>query len=389
MSISLITFGNLGKKKNQMTADITPLIDIFASHHELKQIICLLHKDFYFKSVVSAIPAFIWYPLRAFEKLFHISLSQQQLERVFDFCAQFRLGRADVVLFHSGFFLPQTLRKAHKNGSITVDLTTTAHILTNAAFEKEELQVLGAAGYEGTFTKFAKESSHLNTFDYVIAISDFVKKSYVANKYPEEKIFTAELDIDIARFSPPQSRSKEEPFRVLYTAFTKPPKGLHYLLDAWESLQLSSAELVIVGSFSDMPDDVKERYLTRIRNNKSITWIGTAAQPEEYYRKASIFVFPSITEGFPKAVIEAMACGLPVITTENAKGIVEDGKTGFVVPIRDAKIVAEKIQYLYDHRDIAEQMGVAARTAVENKKSFGEAVYKIYQEILRRENKIK
>jgi alpha-maltose-1-phosphate synthase len=98
-------------------------------------------------------------------------------------------------------------------------------------------------------------------------------------------------------------------------------------------------------------------------------------------------VFPSLTEGFGRVTLEAMACGIPVITTENARGIVEDGKTGFVVPIRDAKALAEKIQYLYDNREIASEMGRQARLAVEKKKPFGEAVYEIYQEILKREGK--
>jgi len=386
MSASLVTFANLGRKQNLMTPDIQPVIDVFVSHSELKQLICLLQKDFNFKPTISAIPAFIWYPLRVYEKLFSTSLSRQQLERLFDQFAQYRLGGANVVFFHTGYHLPRTLRKAHKTGSIAVDISTTAHVRTNAALEKEELQLLGAAGYEATFTRLAKESSHLGDFDYVIAISDFVKRSYMAQGYPEERIFTAELDIDISRFSPStHSRSTDAPFQVLYAAYTKPPKGLHYLLDAWESLSLKDAELLIVGGFSDMPDELRERYLKRIRNNASIRWVGNTARPEEHYRTASVFAFPSLTEGFPKVVIEAMACGLPVITTENARGIVEDGKTGFVVPIRDAVALAEKIKYFYDHRDMAERMGKEARKAVENKKPFGEAVYGIYQEIMRRE----
>ena len=97
-------------------------------------------------------------------------------------------------------------------------------------------------------------------------------------------------------------------------------------------------------------------------------------------------VFASLTEGFGRVTLEAMASGIPVVTTENARGIVEDGKTGFVVPIRDAEAIAEKIQYLYDHRDILKEMGKEARKAVENKKPFGKAVYEIYEEILKKEN---
>jgi len=79
--------------------------------------------------------------------------------------------------------------------------------------------------------------------------------------------------------------------------------------------------------------------------------------------------------------MEAMACGLPVITTENAQSIVEDGKSGFVVPIRDINALEEKIRYLYYNREVAEKMGKEAHKTMEHKKPFGEDAYKIYKEI--------
>ena len=80
-----------------------------------------------------------------------------------------------------------------------------------------------------------------------------------------------------------------------------------------------------------------------------------------------------------------MACGVPVITTENAKGIVEDGETGFIVPIRDPEAIREKIEFLYNNPDVREKMGRKARKAVLEKESFADQVYGIYQEILERE----
>ena len=97
--------------------------------------------------------------------------------------------------------------------------------------------------------------------------------------------------------------------------------------------------------------------------------------------------FPSLTEGFGRVTLEAMACGVPVITTENARGIVEDGKSGFVVPIRDARALGEKIEYLYSNRDAASRMGGEARASVERKEPFGKAVFRVYEEAMRREEK--
>ena len=237
------------------------------------------------------------------------------------------------------------------------------------------------------FTKRYKKHRENNEFDYVIAMSDFVKDSYIRFGFPAERIFVAQPDIDTKRFSPNKNRERENTFRVVYAAYTQPLKGLHYLLEAWSELKLPNAD-VLVGGHGIMPEALKERYDSIITKDPSIKWIGNSSTPEIYYRDASVFVFPSLTEGFGRVTLEAMACGLPVITTENAKGIVEDGKTGFVVADPRWNAMKEKIAYLYHHPDIAEQMGLEARKAVENKKSFGEAVYEIYREILRREHKL-
>ena len=132
-----------------------------------------------------------------------------------------------------------------------------------------------------------------------------------------------------------------------------------------------------------MPSSLKDEYDSRIRESKNTRWVGGSIAPEEYYRQASVLVFPSLTEGFGRVTLEAMACGIPVITTENARGIVEDGKTGFVVPIRDATAIREKIEYLYRNKDIAAAMGVEARKAVESKKPFDQSLFEIYKEILK------
>src|SRR5208283_82834 len=64
------------------------------------------------------------------------------------------------------------------------------------------------------------------------------------------------------------------------------------------------------------------------------------------YQSADVFLFPTISDGFGLTQIEAMACGLPVITTPNAGSVVRDGIDGFIVPIRNSEALAEKIELL-------------------------------------------
>ena len=79
----------------------------------------------------------------------------------------------------------------------------------------------------------------------------------------------------------------------------------------------------------------------------------------EIYRNASIFVLPTVREPFGLAFLEAMAYTLPCIGTdiEAVPEIIDDGKTGFVIPVNDYKILAERIIYLLNNPEIADNMG--------------------------------
>jgi glycosyltransferase involved in cell wall biosynthesis len=86
-----------------------------------------------------------------------------------------------------------------------------------------------------------------------------------------------------------------------------------------------------------------------------------------YYSAANVFVFPSLVEGFGLVLLEAMACGIPVITTPNTAGpdILTDGVEGFIVPIRDIETLQEKLEWCYCHPQELAEMGRAARQKAE------------------------
>ena len=82
------------------------------------------------------------------------------------------------------------------------------------------------------------------------------------------------------------------------------------------------------------------------------------------YASADVVALPSLFDAFPLVVLEAMACGRPVIVSENsgAADFVRDGVDGFVVPIRDATAIAERIEFLRERPELRERMGLAARS---------------------------
>ena len=97
-------------------------------------------------------------------------------------------------------------------------------------------------------------------------------------------------------------------------------------------------------------------------------YIGAVPRAElrKHYSQASVLVLPSIQDGFGLVQAQAMACGVPVIATENtgAADLFTDGVEGFIVPIRDARAIREKILALYENPATREEMGEAALAQV-------------------------
>ena len=104
-------------------------------------------------------------------------------------------------------------------------------------------------------------------------------------------------------------------------------------------------------------------------------------------RRCHAHVFPTLLEGFGRNLIEAMASGLPVITTPNCAGpdLIQDGESGFIVPIRDIDAICEKLAWLYDHPQEAREMGHRARqriltlTQADYRKRFADRIQRFWQ----------
>jgi glycosyltransferase involved in cell wall biosynthesis len=87
----------------------------------------------------------------------------------------------------------------------------------------------------------------------------------------------------------------------------------------------------------------------------------------EHYRRADVFVLPSLAEGMALVVLEAMAAGLPVVVTEESgyRGVVRHGLDGLVVPARSGQAIAGALDVLSESGELRQQMGLAARRRAE------------------------
>lgn len=196
--------------------------------------------------------------------------------------------------------------------------------------------------------------------DRIIVQSEYGLLSFVEEGFSPERLVVLPRAVDLGMYAPGPARDGSA-FRVLYVGMVCLRKGILDLLQAWRTLALPGGELWVVGQVHDEISPLLEPY----RDDPSIRFFGhVAGGAARFYPQADAFALPSIVEGSAKTNYEAMAAGLPVITTLNAGSIVRDGVDGFIVPIRDPALLAERIRFLFESRDAAEAMGRSARQRV-------------------------
>lgn len=196
--------------------------------------------------------------------------------------------------------------------------------------------------------------------DYVLVNSPFAYQTFLNAGIDAGKLRCIPRGVDLARFTATR-REPPEHFTVLYAGLISLRKGVQYLLEAWEALQLPNAELVLVGAIVPDGRAILQKYL----RNPTISYRGFVADMRGAYRQASLLVLPTLEEGSAKVTFEAMAASLPVITTPNAGSAVREGKEGFLVPIREVRALQQRIRYFYDHPTEIAKFGRRAQVRAE------------------------
>jgi glycosyltransferase involved in cell wall biosynthesis len=193
--------------------------------------------------------------------------------------------------------------------------------------------------------------------DLILVGSTFVQQSFVALGFDARKIAVTPYGVDTARFVPRASPRRDRMFRVLFVGQIGQRKGVSYLFEAFRLFRRADTELHVVGSYVS-GHQVYRRYANLYRHTPHVPQKDLPA----LYHEADAFVLPSLAEGMPLVVLEAMACGIPVITTTNgAADIVRDGVDGFLVPIRDPEAIALRLEQLYGDPALRERLGRNAR----------------------------
>jgi glycosyltransferase involved in cell wall biosynthesis len=199
--------------------------------------------------------------------------------------------------------------------------------------------------------------------------TEWGKKSMIDFGTPAEKIEVIKQTINLERFRPPVSRAKfSGPLRVCYVGSLCLRKGFVYLLRAINTIGANRIALNVVGATGD-------RHSARLFDSERRGLAITAApgDPVPAYHAAELFVLPTLEDGLPFVLVEAMAAGLPVIATNEAGAseCIRPGRSGWVIPAGSVDSLAEALENAIRNRKDLAEMGVQARADVEQYASPG------------------
>ena len=193
--------------------------------------------------------------------------------------------------------------------------------------------------------------------DAVTVPSAFVYRSFVECGVPEAKLHSIPYGVDLGTFR--RSVPRDPDFRVLFVGALSVRKGLHYLLEGFAKAGLADARLVLVGSAQAETETILKRCSI---GNVERTGPVRRSEVVNQMSRASVLVLPSVEEGLALVQAQAMACGCPLIVSQNTGGedLLEDGIEGFIVPIRDADAIADRLTKLHGDRTLLAEMSETA-----------------------------
>lgn len=242
-----------------------------------------------------------------------------------------------------------------------------------------------------------KQIKALKFIDKLLCVSRWQIDAGIQRGIPEEKLEYVPLGVDINKFNLKEKKLlkdkynySEETTLILFVGQLIKRKGLEYLISSIPHIvkNYRNVKFVIIGSGPNRSNLFNMCYQKDIM--KFVDFKGGVSEEVllDYYSMADIFILPSLSEGQPMVIYEAMASENAVIGT-NVAGIpyqIQDNVTGYIIPPADSKAICEKISYLLDNPDSCIQMGKNSRKRVIEKgwtwECYAKRVTNIYNQLI-------
>jgi glycosyltransferase involved in cell wall biosynthesis len=213
--------------------------------------------------------------------------------------------------------------------------------------------------------------------DVIVVNSDWSRSQIISAGAEPRKIevvsLAYETDSQRAEGRGQRAGSKEQgaqALKVLWVGNVNIRKGIQYVVEAARTLQNQPVEFVVAGEIG-VPKKIVDSSPGNMR------WLGPVPRSDvqRLYQDADVFVLPTLSDGFAITQLEALANGVPVIATPNCGRVVEDDKSGFVIPHGDADALVSAIESFICDRSLRQRMSEACR---ERASKFSLAAYAEY-----------
>lgn len=231
--------------------------------------------------------------------------------------------------------------------------------------------------------------------DAFIAISQEIADGLKSDGVQPERIIKMSNFVDTVKFYPVNSEgqhmlkialSLDKNIVINFTGRIVERKGVDVLINAFAKIKelLASSILIIIGTGPD--EDKIKNLVLKLGMNNNIRFLGHSSEVAKYYQTSDIFVLPSYAEGMPNSLLEAMACGLPVIASRigGVVDVVEDGKSGILFePGNVSELTSAMIRLLKDD-ELRQRLGTEARRRILENFSIdrvAEEYIKLYREL--------
>lgn len=239
----------------------------------------------------------------------------------------------------------------------------------------------------------AVRNTILKKADAFSAISTEIASEWTSSRVPLNKIHLIPNSVDTTRFVPVNAKQKsflreklnlpQAAIIAIYTGRLVSYKGLPLLLKVWKEIRVKHENvlLLLAGSGGLDIDNCEAELRAYVKSaglEKNVGFLGPVQNIPEYLQATDLFVFPTENDAFPSSLIEAMSCGLPIVTTPVGaiKTIIAHQEAGLLVQPGNFEQLLEALDVMLSNKALACRLGQAARQIVEERYSVGNTLGK-------------
>lgn len=201
-------------------------------------------------------------------------------------------------------------------------------------------------------THHMRQQQSVALADYIFVPSRYVKKSFLDRGVPETRLLRLPYPVDLECFKPPQiARPSQRPLTVACSGLLSLRKGAPYLFEAFRKIKrvVPDARFTCVRA---MTESFRTVYEQEGYGDIPIEWFqrSTPQALAAWLQEADVYLMPTIEEGMARSILEALACGVYVVTTSHAgaNDYMRDGVDGCIVPVRNAQAAADAVLDVWD-----------------------------------------